>query len=135
MRSHHLIDHQGQSDSVFFFDLSVRHQFSSSDNPPQLCLDSSCHTNPCLSHPCLFNGTCLWKSNETNYTCACPEGLTGQRCEYDLHGDTSAEFALDMQSKSSETSLINTTDLWPLAIVFGYIFSLMLVFIIIWFLW
>jgi len=29
----------------------------------------------------------------------------------------------------------NTTDLWPLAIVFGYVFSLMLVFIIIWFLW
>jgi len=29
----------------------------------------------------------------------------------------------------------NSTDLWPLAIVFGYVFSLMLVFIIIWFLW
>ena len=29
----------------------------------------------------------------------------------------------------------HSTDLWPLAIVFGYVFSLMLVFIIIWFLW
>ncbi len=35
---------------------------------------------------------------------------------------------LDIHSKHS-------TDLWPLAIVFGYVFSLMLVFIIIWFLW
>jgi hypothetical protein len=86
--------------------------------------DPRCHLDPCLSNPCLSNGTCHSFLSTRNYSCFCPDQYTGEHCESDLI----ITFARDMNDK-------NTSELWPLAIVFGYIFSLMLVFIIIWFLW
>ena len=93
-------------------------------------LDSSCNINPCASNPCFSNGTCHSKLPSKNYTCSCLEQYTGSRCESNLNSD--ATIAL---SRDNENNNMSTTDLWPLAIVFGYVFSLMLVFIIIWFLW
>ncbi|UJR33508.1 hypothetical protein I4U23_020953 [Adineta vaga] len=96
------------------------------------CNDSSCHIDPCLSNPCLFNGTCHSIIFTTNYTCSCHEQYTGERCEFDLNADSITAPSRDSTLNQDETS---PTDFWPLAIVFGYVFSLMLVFIIIWFLW
>ena len=87
-------------------------------------LDPLCNLDPCLSNPCLSNGTCRVILSSKNYSCSCLEQYEGERCELDL----TMNLARDVTPSS-------TTDLWPLAIVFGYIFSLMLVFIIIWFLW
>jgi len=86
--------------------------------------DPLCNLDPCLSNPCLSNGTCHSSLSTKNYSCSCLEQYTGEHCESDLI----ITFARDINGNP-------TTDLWPLAIVFGYIFSLMLVFIIIWFLW
>jgi hypothetical protein len=96
------------------------------------CLDSSCNIDPCLSNPCLFNGTCHSIISSTNYTCSCFEQYTGERCEFDIKLNPSYAVSRDIALNHDEK---NSTDLWPLAIVFGYVFSLMLVFIIIWFLW
>lgn len=99
-------------------------------------LDSSCHNDPCLSNPCLANGTCHAIPSSSNYTCSCPESVTGKRCESSGSADSpsslSREFAWNDDDNSQRD---HSTELWPLAIVFGYVFSLMLVFIIIWFLW
>ncbi|CAF1686396.1 unnamed protein product, partial [Adineta ricciae] len=96
------------------------------------CTDSLCHTDPCLSNPCLYNGTCQSIISSTNYTCSCHEQYTGERCEFALKSDPVDALPRDSALSQDEPS---PTDFWPLAIVFGYVFSLMLVFIIIWFLW
>ncbi|CAF4008494.1 unnamed protein product [Adineta steineri] len=93
------------------------------------CTDSLCHIDPCTSNPCLFNGTCQSLISSTNYTCLCLEQYTGDRCEVDIKLYSSSGMSGDNHDEN------NSTDLWPLAIVFGYVFCLMLVFIIIWFLW
>ncbi|CAF0727708.1 unnamed protein product [Adineta ricciae] len=93
---------------------------------------SLCHTDPCLSNPCLYNGTCQSIISSTNYTCSCHEQYTGERCEFVLKSDSVDALPRDSALSQDEPS---PTDFWPLAIVFGYVFSLMLVFIIIWFLW
>lgn len=88
--------------------------------------------DPCLSNPCFSNGTCHSLLSSKNYTCKCHEQYTGERCEFYINMDPNAA----LLRKTNPNEADNTTaDLWPLAIVFGYIFSLMLVFIIIWFLW
>ncbi|CAF1431582.1 unnamed protein product [Rotaria sp. Silwood1] len=94
--------------------------------------DPLCNFDPCLSNPCLSNGTCHSLLSTKNYTCTCLEQYTGERCESEINSDSSISLSRDTNLNSDEN---NTADLWPLAIVFGYIFSLMLVFIIIWFLW
>ena len=71
-----------------------------------------------------------------NFTCACLEQFTGERCEVDASADPIYTYPRDLGLSYNENySSKSSTDLWPLAIVFGYVFSLMLVFIIIWFLW
>ena len=35
--------------------------------------------NDCWSDPCLNGATCVDKHN--NYSCVCPDGITGSRCE------------------------------------------------------
>ncbi|CAF3940161.1 unnamed protein product [Rotaria sp. Silwood2] len=95
-------------------------------------LNPSCNLDPCLSNPCLSNGTCHSLLSTKNYTCSCLEQYTGERCELEISSDPSISLSRDTSLNPDEN---NTADLWPLAIVFGYIFSLMLVFIIIWFLW
>jgi hypothetical protein len=70
-----------------------------------------------------------------NYTCSCFEEYTGERCEYIIESDPLYVLSRGNALNHDENNLKNPTDLWPLAIVFGYVFSLMLVFIIIWFLW
>ncbi|CAF0990390.1 unnamed protein product [Didymodactylos carnosus] len=87
----------------------------------KLCMD------PCVSNPCLYNGTC--SSAIHNYTCSCDKNRLGIRCE--IESQDSSDASISVRDSSHD----DTTDLWPLAIVFGYVFSLMLVFIIIWFLW
>ncbi|CAF1449885.1 unnamed protein product [Rotaria sordida] len=95
--------------------------------------DPLCNIDPCLSNPCLSNGTCYLLSPIKNYTCSCLEQYTGERCELEINSDLTNILSRDNNFNPDENN--NTADLWPLAIVFGYIFSLMLVFIIIWFLW
>ena len=70
-----------------------------------------------------------------NYICSCPEQYTGERCESEMNSNSSKVVATDPNINSDDDETNNTSNLWPLAIVFGYVFSLMLVFIIIWFLW
>jgi hypothetical protein len=98
----------------------------------QFLLDPSCNIDSCLSNPCLSNGTCRLLLPTKNYTCSCLEQYTGERCEFNISSDSAIILPRDGYLNQDE---YNTTDLWPLAIVFGYVFSLMLVFIIIWFLW
>lgn len=98
-------------------------------------LDSSCNEDPCISNPCQSNGTCLSILSSTNYTCKCPEQYTGYRCESYLNIDQAYAESRDVSLNMDEDNSKSTTELWPLAIVFGYVFSLLLVFIIIWFLW
>ncbi|XP_072017379.1 sushi, von Willebrand factor type A, EGF and pentraxin domain-containing protein 1-like [Amphiura filiformis] len=43
-----------------------------------------CESNECSSNPCEHGGVCYDRIGE--YICACPEGLSGSRCETD-HGD------------------------------------------------
>jgi len=97
-----------------------------------LFLDSSCNIHPCMSNPCLSNGTCHALLPSMNYTCSCLEEYTGDRCQLNISSRLTIALSSDANLNPDEN---NTTDLWPLAIVFGYVFSLMLVFIIIWFLW
>ncbi|CAF4495240.1 unnamed protein product [Rotaria socialis] len=99
------------------------------------CNDSSCNVDPCTSNPCLSNGTCQSIMFSTNYTCLCPEQYTGDRCDFYLKSDPTSVESRDSLSNVDDEISKNPADLWPLAIVFGYVFSLMLVFIIIWFLW
>ncbi|CAF4469584.1 unnamed protein product [Rotaria socialis] len=94
--------------------------------------DPSCHMNPCLSNPCLSNGTCRSSISAKNYTCSCLSQYTGDYCESEINLDPTLALLRNTNLKQADNT---TTDLWPLAIIFGYIFSLMLVFIIIWFLW
>ncbi len=99
-------------------------------------LDTSCNVDPCLSNPCLSNGTCHSIISSINYTCSCLEEYTGERCEYFIESDPMYILSHDNGlNHDDDNNAKNMTDLWPLAIVFGYVFSLMLVFIIIWFLW
>jgi len=100
-----------------------------------LLLDSSCSIDLCRSNPCLYNGTCHSIINSTNYTCSCLEDYTGQRCEILFESDSIYALSRDNTLNDHEIYPKNSSELWPLAIVFGYVFSLMLVFIIIWFLW
>lgn len=37
--------------------------------------------NACLSDPCNCGGTCVLAGSNTNYTCECPQGTSGARCE------------------------------------------------------
>ena len=101
----------------------------------RVSLGSSCSIDPCQSNPCLFNGTCHSIINSTNYTCSCLEEHTGVRCEFLF--ESNSIYALPRDNPLNDYELLSKhpTDLWPLAIVFGYVFSLMLVFIIMWFLW
>ena len=94
-------------------------------------LDDWCNIDPCQSNPCLSNGTCHLLSSK-NFTCLCTEQYTGERCEWEMNLSQAIVLTRDSSLNSDENY---TTDLWPLAIVFGYIFSLIFVFIIIWFLW
>ncbi|UJR13724.1 hypothetical protein I4U23_000735 [Adineta vaga] len=101
--------------------------------------DPSCYIDPCKSNPCLSNGTCHMLLSSKNYICSCPEQYTGNRCESEMNSNSSKVFATDSNSDNDDDDddddNNSTSNLWPLAIVFGYVFSLMLVFIIIWFLW
>ncbi|CAF4724968.1 unnamed protein product, partial [Rotaria sp. Silwood1] len=99
------------------------------------CNDSSCNIDPCISNPCLSNGTCQSIILSKNYTCSCLEQYTGDRCEFYIESDSPYVLSRDIALNYDENNSKSSTDLWPLAIVFGYVFSLMLVFIIIWFLW
>jgi hypothetical protein len=63
------------------------------------------------------------------------EDYTGQRCEILFESDSIYALSRDNTLNDHEIYPKNSSELWPLAIVFGYVFSLMLVFIIIWFLW
>jgi hypothetical protein len=41
------------------------------------------HYNPCISSPCMNNASCSYYINITCfYTCSCPMGYTGDRCQY-----------------------------------------------------
>lgn len=71
-------------------------------------------------------------SATANFSCSCPESQTGERCETTVDSDYVSVWSRDLKEVSERDA---STDLWPLAIIFGYVFSLMLVFIIIWFLW
>ncbi|CAF3647199.1 unnamed protein product [Rotaria sordida] len=101
----------------------------------ELSKNSSCNIDPCISNPCLSNGTCRSIISSINYTCSCLEQYTGDRCEFYIESDSTYVLSRDIALNYDENNAKNSTDLWPLAIVFGYVFSLMLVFIIIWFLW
>ena len=74
-------------------------------------------------------------SHSTNYSCSCLEEYTGERCEILFESDSIYALSRDHFFNEHDILPKQSTDLWPLAIVFGYVFSLMLVFIIIWFLW
>ncbi|CAF0952593.1 unnamed protein product [Adineta ricciae] len=97
--------------------------------------DPSCYADPCKSNPCLFNGTCHMLLASKNYICSCLEQYTGERCESEMNSNSSKVIATNPNINFDDDETNNTSNLWPLAIVFGYVFSLMLVFIIIWFLW
>ncbi|CAF1070416.1 unnamed protein product [Adineta steineri] len=94
--------------------------------------DLSCNIDPCKSNPCLSNGTCHSLLSSKNYTCSCLEQYSGGRCEININSTSRIALSSDTNGNSDDD---NTYNLWPLAIVFGYVFSLMLVFIVIWFLW
>ena len=100
-----------------------------------LYLDSTCNIDPCIPNPCLSNGTCHSIVTSTNYTCSCLEQYSGKRCEFRIKSDSKYALSHDIPLNHNENNSDNSRDLWPLAVVFGYVFSLMLVFIIIWFLW
>lgn len=74
-------------------------------------------------------------SNSTNYSCSCLKEYAGERCEILFESDSIYALSRDNILTDQDILPKHSTDLWPLAIVFGYVFSLMLVFIIIWFLW
>lgn len=40
--------------------------------------------DPCASSPC-NNGTCKSNNNGDGFTCTCPEGITGEKCETDIN--------------------------------------------------
>lgn len=37
---------------------------------------------PCLRIQCLNGGRCIEKNETKTYTCTCPDGWTGDRCQY-----------------------------------------------------
>ncbi|XP_071520487.1 uncharacterized protein [Panulirus ornatus] len=48
-----------------------------------------CHTSsrlqcqdPCLAHPCASGATCTSSPGYRNFTCRCPPGLSGERCQH-----------------------------------------------------
>lgn len=49
-----------------------------------LALGKQCQwTDACLSHPCENGSTCT--SVASQFSCKCPAGLTGQKCEADIN--------------------------------------------------
>ena len=44
-------------------------------------INNSTFPDICVELPCMNDGTCV-KSDPGKYTCTCPSGFTGDRCQY-----------------------------------------------------
>ena len=41
----------------------------------------TCETTPCSTDPCQNGGTCKLANNANGYTCSCPDGIFGDKCQ------------------------------------------------------
>ncbi|XP_062592704.1 uncharacterized protein LOC134254174 [Saccostrea cucullata] len=65
----------------------------------------------CYSHPCKFGATCHEGTSADQYTCTCPEGFSGQNCDY-VTADATVRSTFDKDYTGSIFQQDPTSQFW-----------------------